>query len=41
MFVAMTRASRSLLVISPESASPLFEGFDSQLWNAATTALAR
>ncbi len=33
MFVAMTRAMRALLVVSPEKPSPLFAGFDSSLWN--------
>ncbi|SRR5712691_4839017 len=41
MFVAMTRAMRSLLVVSPDRPSPLFEGFDPQLWNVAAPALAR
>jgi len=38
MFVAMTRAMRALLVVSPDRPSPLFEGFDPQLWNVATAA---
>jgi len=33
MFVAMTRAMRGLLVISPEVSDPLFEGLDPPLWN--------
>ena len=34
MFVAMTRAMRALLVVTPDRTSPLFEGFDPTLWNA-------
>jgi superfamily I DNA/RNA helicase len=36
MFVAMTRAMRVLLVVTPDRPSPLFTGFDPQLWNADT-----
>ncbi len=41
VFVAMTRAMRALLVVSPDAPSPLFGGFDPRLWNVATPALAR
>jgi superfamily I DNA/RNA helicase len=34
LFVAMTRAMRSLLVVVPDRPSPLLTGFDPQLWNA-------
>ena len=34
MFVGMTRAMRSLLVVIPkENGSPLFQGFDERFWN--------
>lgn len=34
MFVGMTRAMRSLLVVIPEgNNSPLFQGFDERYWN--------
>jgi superfamily I DNA/RNA helicase len=34
LFVAMTRAMRTLLVVTPEgNSSMLFDGFDSTLWN--------
>jgi len=34
MFVGMTRATRSLLVVIPEgNDSPLFQGFDEWYWN--------
>jgi superfamily I DNA/RNA helicase len=36
MFVAMTRAMRALLVVTPdEDDSMLFDGFESTLWNSA------
>lgn len=36
MFVAMTRAMRALLVVTPEDdGSMLYDGFDSELWNTA------
>jgi superfamily I DNA/RNA helicase len=33
MFVGMTRAMRALLLVTPNSSSPLFTGFDARLWN--------
>lgn len=37
LFVAMTRAMRALLVITPtENRSELFNGFDPDLWNTGT-----
>jgi superfamily I DNA/RNA helicase/mRNA-degrading endonuclease RelE of RelBE toxin-antitoxin system len=34
IFVAMTRAMRTLLVLLPQDENSLFEGFDAALWNA-------
>jgi superfamily I DNA/RNA helicase len=33
LFVAMTRAMRSLLLVPPGNPSPLFTGFEPGLWN--------
>jgi superfamily I DNA/RNA helicase len=41
LFVAMTRAMRSLLVVPPDRPSPLFDGFDPQHWNTQTLAAPR
>ena len=38
MFVAMTRAMPSLLVVTPDRPWPLFTGFDPQLWNTQAPA---
>jgi superfamily I DNA/RNA helicase len=38
MFVAMTRAMRSLLVVAPDRPWPLFSGFDDSLWNVQSPA---
>jgi superfamily I DNA/RNA helicase/mRNA-degrading endonuclease RelE of RelBE toxin-antitoxin system len=38
LFVAITRAMRSLLVVTPDRPWPLFTGFDPQLWNTGAPA---
>ena len=38
LFVAMTRAMRALLVVTPlDDDSMLYDGFDPELWNTAMT----